>query len=133
MDSVRIEKLLCTPALPCNFVALGSDGVLYLMPMGPMAPSSWGMRTPYRGNYTLEPVMPQSLIGFYDPNPEVQTLEPEKLLRVGEAATLAGCSDTAIRDAADAGELPVSAVIGRRRERRFRRDDVLAWIQRRRP
>ena len=118
----QIAKLYYAPALANHWVAEDTNGALWLLPVSPLSPRAWEARRPYHGNYELTLVVPQSLKDHYQPQ------SAHKILRVGEAARRAGCSDVTIRTAADRGDLPVASYIGKRRERRFRREDVDAWM-----
>jgi len=128
MPEPRIAVLYHTPALPMHWVAEDEEGRRWKVPVSPLAPHTWQTRrTPYRGNYDLTPVIPQSLIRFYHGD------DDGRLIRIGEAAARAGCTDVTLRAAADRGELPVASRIGARGERRFRPEDVDAWAAGERP
>lgn len=59
-------KLYCTPALPRHYVAEEPNGDRWLIPCDPISPLAWERRTPYHGNYTLQPV-PAYVERFYQP------------------------------------------------------------------
>jgi len=58
-------KLYWTDALPEHYVAEDDDGALWMIPCAPMGPEVWQSARPYRGNYTLERVVPQAIERFY--------------------------------------------------------------------
>ncbi len=64
--SPQAIKLYATEALPAHYVAEDASGTRYLIPVDPIGPGCWERRTPYRGNYTLQPV-PDYVAKFYQP------------------------------------------------------------------
>lgn len=67
-------KLYWTDSLPEHYVAEDEDGEQWLIPVAPISPEAWERRKPYRGNYTLERVVPSAIEKFYQPGGG----EPEK-------------------------------------------------------